>query len=1208
MRNHFLLLGFLILSFCTPLAAKEYRLLSRAPLQELAPLNLSPAQQAWIYHKQQLVMGIFRYGMPPFGMRNATDEYEGLNADYASVIEHQLGLPVRIVMFETREEAWQALAEGKIDFLPATSPPTHPEKYVQTRRYATDKPILAVERNDGQPLPDDLTGVSVAMVRDYLPLEVVQRYYPRANFRLYDTVQDALSAINFGQARAFLGNRYALNRNILSELSVTRLSAIPTKEIGFALNRDDIPLLELMDEALDSVTEFEAIELLRQWQPDHASFEQWNQPLKLTEAERAWIKAHPVINVALYSGNVTAPVSFIDGHGILRGMVGDLLAIMAIQTGVRFSFQAVNDTRELMKLVNSADVDMVTTFTRSDERDKQVLLTRPYLRTPYALVVRGDRNDIRALPDLRGKTVAILEGSGIEDMLRMRYPEIKVLRVGNGHEMLQSVVNKKADAAAIILLMADYQIKTYYGSKVKVVGIINDASAWLSFAVGKADPELRDVLNKVMLSIPPVELDNMANRWRPNDLVVVDTTWTRFRPVVYATAIAGVIILALLVCWTLYLRLVIRRKAALRRLLNEQLMQLQGLVKMMPFPLSLRDCAGRLTYCNESYLKETGLTYDDAIGRTVKESPGVRTPEQAAFYHHQILEVINSNKPIFEDRRYDIDGNLNSTIGITVYQWIQPYHNNKGEVIGVIGGWIDITEREALLAELSEARQRAEDSNRAKSVFLSTMSHEIRTPMNAIIGMLDMALKKGLQGEHDLQALEVAYESAESLVGLIGDILDLSRIEGGHLEYHPEPVHLGRLIDNLMKVFQGLAMDKNISLIKRFPTEDLIRVMVDPLRIKQVLSNLLSNAIKFTDQGGVTLTLFQTHDEVTDMVHYRIEVQDSGMGIDAAQLANLFRPFSQAENRRSGTGLGLYISRSICENMGGTLTLSSEKGAGTCASATLTLPRVREDHSTIDEHPDHKSDENLPVMRVLVVDDNAANRLLLARQLKWLGQQAELAADGYEALNLWQQSHFDIIITDCNMPHLNGYQLTQILRESEQEQGRKRAWIIGFTASAMHEVMQRCLEAGMDSCLFKPCSITSLSRALHLHQSGDVLPSVIQESEEVEMHQADREMEATMLELMVSTLREDLTRLQRLSLPEGQSEMADLAHRIAGSVRIARQRALAEACLHFEAQCRNLAISAEALEALLNALVLRLTGYLTLLHEATSLADIPEGH
>lgn len=298
----------------------------------------------------------------------------------------------------------------------------------------------------------------------------------------------------------------------------------------------------------------------------------------------------------------------------------------------------------------------------------------------------------------------------------------------------------------------------------------------------------------------------------------------------------------------------------------------------------------------------------------------------------------------------------------------------------------------------------------------------------------------------------------------------------GHLDFNPEATNLGTLINNMMRVFQGVAIEKNIELTRAFPTEPIIDVCADPLRIKQVLSNLLSNAIKFTDVGGVSLTLQQAEDPVNDSVHYIIDVKDSGVGIDASQQAALFRPFSQADNRRAGTGLGLYISRTICESMGGTLMLTSEKNVGTTVRATFTLPKVKT-AAAVDVQQ-HEDEDKIPALKILVVDDNPANRILLAKQLAWLGQHAYLASEGNEALAIWEKTDFDVIITDCNMPGMNGYQLTDIIRTREQEQHRAAAWIIGFTANAMHEITARCLQAGMNDCLFKPCSINHLAAAL----------------------------------------------------------------------------------------------------------------------------------
>ncbi|ELY2040195.1 transporter substrate-binding domain-containing protein [Enterobacter cloacae complex sp. RIVM_C039474] len=966
MRHYFRLFVLLVLlSLSMPSAiGDEYKILMRTPVQGLQRLSLTADQAAFIKQQRQLNVGVTHYDAPPFGMRNIRNEYEGLSADYTGLVAWQLNLPVKIKVFSSSEEAWQALARGDIDLIPSVAAFPDNDAFAFSLPYASDKPVLGLNDSDTAPLAEDLRDTDVAMPRDYLPLSQAQAAYPNARFRLFDSYQEALSAVAFGQSRVYLGNSYSLSRNYLNNIHVERFSRLTSREVGFAVSQKKPQLLTLINAAIKAVPEDEKQELYRLWQPDRIDLAQGSKSLLFTEQEKAWIKKHPIVNVLIYSQDNAAPVSFIDNKGVLRGIAADLFSVVSLRTGLQFRFETGSTTEELIQQVNESSADMLASITPSEARKNKILFTRPYLRSAFSLATATNRNDIHMLADLRGKRLAMVKNIGVESMVRQRYPEIEIVHVGNESQLLSTVLEGKADAAVGILIMSDYQIFTNFQDKLKVVSIVGDAPVWISFGVGLSNPELQGILDKILLSIPPVELENLANRWRPNELVVVDSFWYRYREVLIATAVFSAVLIILALGWALYLRRQIARKAALRRQMNTQLVQLR--------------------------------------------------------------EVI--------------------------------------------------TEREALLVELKEAKDRAEDSNRAKSVFLSTMSHEIRTPMNAIIGMLDIVLKKGRRGEQDIQALEVAYESAEGLVGLIGDILDISRIEGGHLDFNPEATNLATLINNMMRVFQGVAIEKNIELTRAFPTEPIIDVCADPLRIKQVLSNLLSNAIKFTDVGGVSLTLQQAEDPVNDSVHYIIDVKDSGVGIDASQQAALFRPFSQADNRRAGTGLGLYISRTICESMGGTLMLTSEKNVGTTVRATFTLPKVKT-AAAVDVQQ-HEDEDKIPALKILVVDDNPANRILLAKQLAWLGQHAYLASEGNEALAIWEKTDFDVIITDCNMPGMNGYQLTHIIRTREQEQHRAAAWIIGFTANAMHEITARCLQAGMNDCLFKPCSINHLAAAL----------------------------------------------------------------------------------------------------------------------------------
>lgn len=961
--RHFLLL--LLFALVMPSASsEEYKILMHAPIEGVNRLPLTREQTTLLKHLQNLTVGISNYDAPPFGMRNIRYEYEGLSADYIGLLSWQLNLPVKVKMYDTPEELWQALAHGDIDLIPSVGAFEANDAFVFSTPYASDKPILGVNDRDTQLLAEDLADTDVAMVRDYLSLAQVKAAYPKARFRLFDSYQDALSAVAFGQSRAYLGNSYSLSRNYLNNIHIERFSRLSNREVGFGLSQNNQQLNQLINAAILAVPEQEKLDVYRRWQPDRVDIAQGTKSLIFTDEEKAWIARHPDVNVLIYSKDNAAPVSFIDNKGVLRGVVADLFSVASLRTGLRFRFETGDTTEDLIAQVKQGKADMLASLTPSEARKGKVLFTRPYLRSAFALTTSTSRNDIHTLADLRGKRLALVKNIGMEKWVRDRYPEIKIVHVGNETQLLSSVTRGDADAGIGILVMTDYQIYSNFQDRLKVVSVVGDAPAWISFGVGLANPELQSILDKVLLSISPIEMENLANRWRPNELVVVDSFWYRYRELLIATGVFSGVLVLFALGWVLHLRQQIVRKAALRRQLNEQLTQLREM----------------------------------------------------------------------------------------------------------------LTERESLLAELSEAKDRAEDSNRAKSVFLSTMSHEIRTPMNAIIGMLDIVLKKGRRGEHDLQALEVAYDSAEGLVGLIGDILDLSRIEGGHLDFNPEPVQLEKLIDNMIRVFRGLAIEKNIQLNRVLPAEAPYEVFGDPLRIKQVLSNMLSNAIKFTDRGSVTLTLTQQEEINTDNIQFVVEVQDSGVGIDASQQAALFQPFSQADNRRAGTGLGLYISRTICESMNGTLTLVSEKQVGTTVRATFSLPKVT--YAVAACAPAAAEDEKLPALNVLVVDDNPANRILLAKQLAWLGQHAHLASGGDEALRIWADIAFDVVITDCNMPGINGYQLTGMIRRAEREQGREPTWIIGFTANAMHEIRARCLQAGMNDCLFKPCSISDLATAL----------------------------------------------------------------------------------------------------------------------------------
>ena len=376
----------------------------------------------------------------------------------------------------------------------------------------------------------------------------------------------------------------------------------------------------------------------------------------------------------------------------------------------------------------------------------------------------------------------------------------------------------------------------------------------------------------------------------------------------------------------------------------------------------------------------------------------------------------------------------------------------------------------ALRIRRQRRRNQSVAATLAKTHYLAMVSHEIRTPLNAILGILELQIA---QTQHAQPMLEVAHDAAKDLLALVGDVLDMSRIESGHMPLEPSAQELVSLTRAVVLLFEEASEQKQLAL--RFSVVGGARcpVLIDPWRYKQILSNLVSNAIKFTREGEIRITL--SH-QITDAqrVAVSLSVTDTGPGIAPEHQARLFTPFAQfgpnEDGARNGSGLGLAICRALCELMAGKLTLNSTPGKGSCVTLQLTLPPSQE------PCPAQRSLPAIPVStvkgrRVMIVDDYRPNLLLLRHQLELLGHQVIEAQSGEEALATWHaHKPFDYILMDCNMPLMDGFTLAKTIRLQEQQQAISRATLLGFTAIAQQEIIEQCQQAGMDGCLFKPCS------------------------------------------------------------------------------------------------------------------------------------------
>ncbi|HFT1963449.1 TPA: transporter substrate-binding domain-containing protein [Enterobacter ludwigii] len=369
---------------------------------------------------------------------------------------------------------------------------------------------------------------------------------------------------------------------------------------------------------------------------------------------------------------------------------------------------------------------------------------------------------------------------------------------------------------------------------------------------------------------------------------------------------------------------------------------------------------------------------------------------------------------------------------------------------------------------LKEERNRALRANEEKREFLSYMSHEIRTPVSAIMGFLELLqLSPAKFSTEDKASIDQAAQASRSLLKLIGEILDLEKIESGLLEIIPQWKYPGELIQEKTALFNALAIQKGITLRYKSRLDPHEAMRFDPQLLGQVLANVIGNAVKFTNQGDVLVSVIKREKILI------ISVTDSGLGMSTDEQQRLFTAFSQgkAGKHHSGSGLGLAISQALMKKMGGTIELESEVCRGT--TVTLSLPI----ESSFEITPTSDVESPLPVfkgaLKVLIADDLSFSRLLLKRQLATLGVMADEASNGEVALQHIQQGNYDLLITDLNMPVMDGIELARHVR------GFNTTIVIwGLTATAQEHERERCLSAGMNACLFKPITLSQLSRLL----------------------------------------------------------------------------------------------------------------------------------
>jgi signal transduction histidine kinase/GAF domain-containing protein len=394
---------------------------------------------------------------------------------------------------------------------------------------------------------------------------------------------------------------------------------------------------------------------------------------------------------------------------------------------------------------------------------------------------------------------------------------------------------------------------------------------------------------------------------------------------------------------------------------------------------------------------------------------------------------------------------------------------------------IDITKEKDMVTRLEQACADAEAATRAKSEFLANMSHEIRTPMNGIIGTISLLQDSGAT-EEQREYFNTIQSCGESLLQLVNDILDLSKIEAGKLTLEQIPFNPEILVQDTLAVISPTAQEKGLKVFQKCGPGLPPAVLGDPLRLRQILLNLLSNAVKFTLSGSVSVELSAVN-RGGDSAELQFTVTDTGIGISPEVQKSIFEPFMQADSsttrRYGGTGLGLTISRGLIAMMKGRLEMESEPGQGTCFRVFVTLP-VAADRVGLRRSAEDRIVPAKRCLRILLAEDNGINQKVAVMLLRKMGHEVDVVADGEQAVIAVGRDIYDLMLMDCQMPVMDGYAATRAIRQLTVS---NRIPIIAMTANAMPEDRRRCEEAGMDDYVSKPISIIHLQNAIEAASS-----------------------------------------------------------------------------------------------------------------------------
>lgn len=1167
-----------LLVFCSMGYARTDRLSLPAHSDYAANIvKLNDADQLWLAEKGTLTIGLYGPLHPPLSLVKGVNTLSGINSEYILLLKENLKINVDIKYFTSFEMLIAAINNGEVDL----ALPSIVDQRITDSTLVVSKPLIysypsLIARKDEsmKPLHSD-DNITLAVTGDYPDREFIHSLFKNATIVEFDSVFKALCSVDNGSSDFYFGNNleagYFLFFDFDNSLDIMKTWGNERLTVSFFMNKNNSRLLRIINLFIGSITPKVQSKLVESWMGfGNISF--YGGPLPLAKQEEKWIEDNKKVRVIINPYHF--PFTMVDANMQLRGITGDMLDLAHIKTGLDFEPVIAKSNKDIAELLNTGGWDLHPAAVYSDERSKKVLFTHPFLSTPFVIVVKEDST---TFPDIKpGMKIAIPSDHILISALEKKYPKVKFIKSDNSSMTINMLSNGEADAAISTKLTANYYIEHYNPGKLYYYIMPDIPYAEVAFAVPSDAYELRDILNKVLDDIPKEQIVRLSSKWLNMPNIQVDT-WDMYKNEFYLVIFFSTLLLGSSLLWGAYLLKQTRMRKDSERNLQEQLNFSSTLASSIPLPLYVITLDGELTKFNPAF--------SSFFTTKIQPEPGMFISESS----HPLF-------PVFNILQRDVESGLvkenivsyntqinNGSENRYVTHWFTLFETSESTPPLLICGWKDMTESQNLTDALMVESVKAIDAKQAKGVFLARMSHELRTPVSAIIGFLELIRVENKNAEIKDNNIELAYTTGQSLLRLIGDILDIEKIDSGNFDIQSEWVDLGSLLTSTVKMFDALAFKKGLGISQLNNVNNKYHLWLDPQAMRQVLANLIGNAIKFTEQGGISITA-SLISKVNDVPLLVINVTDSGPGIPADEQAKLFQPYSQTSSGKLkvGSGLGLSICHEIIGLMDGRIFISKSTSQGT----TFTIEVPTQLSEVAASNTDSSFAPLAPAfndnqLNVLIVDDNPTNLVLLHRQLANLGLTVDQAADGEQALAAINRKTYDLLITDINMPFLDGVELTQKIRTFDTEM-----LIWGLTADASQQERDRCLEVGLDLLLFKPINLQKLASLLQTvkpRTTKNALENIIDMEAFGFLSMGDPALMKRILTHARDESERDLQGIQRAIAANDCAVARNSLHRLAGTVQILGATAIVQRCetlkqyLQADSKCSSIQLEMEEL-------------------------------